>query len=300
MKRAGSIIRVPELLRWQLAVNGLATTLRLSRQKPLGVVSAGVILVVVVAAVLADQVAPFTYSQIDVPSRLQAPSVHHLFGTDDLGRDVFSRVVYGARISLVVGIAAVALGVVHGGVWGLLSAYVGGKVDMVIQRVMDAILSVPLLVMGLVVVATLGASLVNVILAVAFVLTPRASRLVRGSVLSIKEEAYIESARALGCSSWRIVLVHILPNVTAPIIVLASVSLGAAITLEASLSFLGMGVPPPFPTWGGMLGGEGRVRMIEAPWLAIWPGVAITLTVLAFNLLGDATRDVLDPRLRGT
>lgn len=300
MKRAGSIIRVPELLRWQLAVNGLATTLRLSRQKPLGVVSAGVILVVVVAAVLADQVAPFTYSQIDVPSRLQAPSVHHLFGTDDLGRDVFSRVVYGARISLVVGIAAVALGVVHGGVWGLLSAYVGGKVDMVIQRVMDAILSVPLLVMGLVVVATLGASLVNVILAVAFVLTPRASRLVRGSVLSIKEEAYIESARALGCSSWRIVLVHILPNVTAPIIVLASVSLGAAITLEASLSFLGMGVPPPFPTWGGMLGGEGRVRMIEAPWLAIWPGVAITLTVLAFNLLGDAARDVLDPRLRGT
>ena len=258
-------------------------------------VSAGVILVVVVAAVLADQVAPFTYSQIDVPSRLQAPSVHHLFGTDDLGRDVFSRVVYGARISLVVGIAAVALGVVHGGVWGLLSAYVGGKVDMVIQRVMDAILSVPLLVMGLVVVATLGASLVNVILAVAFVLTPRASRLVRGSVLSIKEEAYIESARALGCSSWRIVLVHILPNVTAPIIVLASVSLGAAITLEASLSFLGMGVPPPFPTWGGMLGGEGRVRMIEAPWLAIWPGVAITLTVLAFNLLGDAARDVLDP-----
>ena len=300
MKRAGSIIRVPELLRWQLAVNGLATTLRLSRQKPLGVVSAGVILVVVVAAVLADQVAPFTYSQIDVPSRLQAPSVHHLFGTDDLGRDVFSRVVYGARISLVVGIAAVALGVVHGGVWGLLSAYVGGKVDMVIQRVMDAILSVPLLVMGLVVVATLGASLVNVILAVAFVLTPRASRLVRGSVLSIKEEAYIESARALGCSSWRIVLVHILPNVTAPIIVLASVSLGAAITLEASLSFLGMGAPPPFPTWGGMLGGEGRVRMIEAPWLAIWPGVAITLTVLAFNLLGDAARDVLDPRLRGT
>ena len=296
MKQSGSIIRIPELLRWQWAVNGL----RLSRQKPLGAISAVVILVVVVAAVLADQVAPFTYSQIDVPSRLQAPSVHHLFGTDDLGRDVFSRVVYGARISLIVGIAAVALGVVHGGAWGLLSAYVGGKVDMVIQRVTDAVLSVPLLVMGLVVVATLGASLINVILAVAFVLTPRASRLVRGSVLSIKEEAYIDSARALGCSSWRIVFVHILPNVTAPIIVLASVSLGAAITLEASLSFLGMGVPPPFPTWGGMLGGEGRVRMIEAPWLAIWPGVSITLTVLAFNLLGDAARDVLDPRLRGT
>lgn len=285
---------------WHLAVKGLRVAGRLGKQKPLGTVSAGVILIVIVMAVLAEEVAPFAYSQVDVPSRLQAPNFHHIFGTDDLGRDVFSRIVYGARVSLIVGIAAVALGVIHGGFWGLVSAYVGGTVDTIIQRVMDAVLAVPLLVMGLVVVATLGASLINVILAVAFVLTPRTCRLVRGSVLSTKEEAYIEAARALGCSSWRIIMVHILPNVTAPIIVLASISLGAAITLEASLSFLGMGVPPPFPTWGGMLGGEGRVRMIEAPWLAIWPGAAITLTVLAFNLLGDAVRDVLDPRLRGT
>ncbi|MBI2166300.1 MAG: ABC transporter permease [Chloroflexi bacterium] len=276
----------------------LRAIVRFCRQKPLGAISGLIIVAVVLAAGLADWVAPSHYRTQDIPARLQGPSPQHFFGTDDLGRDIFSRVIYGSRISLLVGLVAVALGVVHGSIWGFLSGYLGGKLDMTVQRLMDAILAVPLLVMALVVVATLGASLFNVILALAFILTPRANRLLRGSVLSARENIYVEAARAVGCSSWRIALRHILPNVTAPIIVLATISLGSAIITEASLSFLGMGVPPPFPTWGGMLSGEGRSYMIYAPWIAIFPGLAITITVLAFNLLGDALRDVLDPRLR--
>ena len=270
------------------------------RQKPLGAISAGIIVVVVLMAGFADSVAPYHYAAIDVPSSLQGPSPQHLLGTDDLGRDLLSRILYGARISLFVGIAAVALGVGHGSLWGLLSGYTGGKVDAVIQRIMDAIMAVPLLVMAMVIVATLGASIFNVIFAISFILTPRANRLVRGSVLAAKENVYVEAAQAVGCGSLRIIFRHILPNVTAPIIILATISLGSAIITEASLSFLGMGVPPPTPTWGGMLSSEGRFYMTLAPWIGIWPGLAITLAVLAFNLFGDAVRDVLDPRLRGT
>lgn len=271
---------------------------RLAKKKPLGAVSLGVILLVIFAAVFADIVAPYQFFEQSVDDRLQGSSVRHLLGTDSLGRDIFTRIIYGARISLFVGIMATLFGVAHGSFWGLVSGYFGGKFDLYVQRVMDIILAIPTLIMALVIVATFGASLWNVIGAIAFTITPRANRLMRGTVISTKENQYIDAARAIGANNRRIMGLHILPNVLAPIFVLVSLDLGSVIIQEASLSFLGLGVPPPTPTWGGMLSGEGRFYMIRAPWIAVWPGVAITMTVMAFNLLGDALRDILDPRLK--
>lgn len=271
-----------------------------SKRKPLGAAGAVVILAVAFAAITVDLIAPFGFSEINPIDRLQGPSWKHLFGTDDVGRDTFSRVLHGTRVSLLVGVASVAAGILHGALWGLASGYIGGKFDMVVQRIMDAIMSVPLLLMAMVVVTVLGSGLQNVILALGFVLTPIASRVVRADVYSAKELMYVEAARAIGSSGWRIAFRHILPNVTSPIIVLVTINLGFAIIAEASLSFLGLGPPPPTPTWGNMLSGAGRQYMIQAPWIALFPGLAITATVLAFNLLGDALRDVLDPRLRAS
>ena len=276
-----------------------ASVLRFARRNPLGAVAACVILVLVLTAVLAPLVAPYNPLLPNPIDRLQAPSAAHLFGTDDIGRDVFSRVIYGGRVSLEVGVLTVLLGTVLGAAIGLISGFWSGRADIVVQRVLDSIQSIPGLLLALVVAAVIGAGTINTIFPIAVILIPINARVVRSSVLSVREHQYIEAARLLGCTNGRIMLRHILPNVVAPILILSSIYIGNAIIVEASLSFLGLGTSPPTPSWGNMLSGQGRTYMEQAPWLAIFPGLAITVTVLSFNLLGDALRDTWDPRLRG-
>jgi peptide/nickel transport system permease protein len=272
--------------------------LRVAQRKPLGTIAAVLLVVVTALAVMAPRVTPSRYDHQDFGASLESPNRTHVMGTDELGRDTFSRIIYGARVSLGVGVSAVALGLVLGITTGLLCGYAGGLIDLTLQRIMDAMLSMPLLLTAMVVVTVLGASVRSVIFALGITVIPTVNRVVRGSVLSVKASLYVDAARALGCPSLRIVVRHILPNILAPVIVAASVTMGFAIITEASLSFLGMGVPPPFPTWGGMLSGSGVSKFEQQPWLAIFPGLAISLVVLAFNLLGDTLRDILDPRLR--
>ena len=268
-------------------------------KKPLGLVSAFVIGVLVASALAAPYVAPFDPIAISIET-FQAPNSTYFFGTDDLGRDMFSRILHGSRISLYVGFLAVCLGSLGGALIGLISGFAGGWIDMVIQRVVDAVLAFPGIVLAMSLVAVLGTSTTNALLAIAIVIIPFQSRVVRGAVLSVKQNVYVEAAEAVGASPQRIMFRHVLPNVVAPILILISASLGNAILIEAGLSFLGLSTQPPEPSWGLMLSGTGRRYMEEAPWLAIFPGLAIAITVLAFNLLGDVIRDVLDPRLRGT
>ena len=275
----------------------------LARRKPLGALSAVILCGVVGVAILAGVIAPcdpyqFNLDHRGLPVRLQAPNATFLLGTDALGRDVLSRLVYGARVSLLVGFASVLVGTLLGTVLGLASGYCEGRVDSVLQRGVDTVMAVPGIVLALAVMSVLGQSLVNVIVVISIVIAPGTSRVVRGAVLAVKQNTFVDAAHAVGAAPWRIVLCHILPNVFAPILVIATVWLGNAIVIEAALSFLGLGTPPPTPTWGGMLGGEGRRNLETAPYLAIFPGLAISTVVLAFNMLGDALRDLLDPRLR--
>ena len=268
-------------------------------KKPVGLASALVIGALVAAALLAPYVAPFDPIAISIET-FQAPNTTYFFGTDDLGRDMFSRILHGSRISLYVGFLAVCLGSLGGALVGLVSGFAGGWIDMVIQRIVDAVLAFPGIVLAMSLVAVLGTSTTNALLAIAIVIIPFQSRVVRGAVLSVKQNVYIEAAQTIGATPQRIMFRHVLPNVVAPILILISASLGNAILIEAGLSFLGLSTQPPEPSWGLMLSGTGRRYMEEAPWLAIFPGLAIAITVLAFNLLGDVIRDVLDPRLRGT
>jgi peptide/nickel transport system permease protein len=272
---------------------------RFARRNPLGAVGAMVILLLVVSAVFAPLVAPYNPYLPDPIHRLEPPSAQHLFGTDDIGRDVFSRVIYGGRVSLKVGLLTVLLGTIVGATVGLVSAYWSGWADIVVQRLLDSLQSIPGLLLALVVASVIGAGTVNTIFPIALILIPINARVVRSAVLSVREHQYIEAAHVLGCTHGRIMLRHILPNVAAPILILASIYIGNAIIVEASLSFLGLGTAPPTPSWGNMLSGQGRAYMEQAPWLALFPGLAITVTVLSFNLLGDALRDSWDPRLRG-
>jgi peptide/nickel transport system permease protein len=237
----------------------------------------------------------FTHPEI----RLAPPSWPHPFGTDDIGRDVFSRIIYGARISLWVGLLAVGIGTVAGTIIGLLCGYWEGRLDLALQRFMDALMAIPGLILAMAIVSVLTPNTTNAMLAIAVVIIPGNSRIVRGAVLSAKQNQYVEAARALGCGHLRMIVTHILPNVTAPILIIASIWLGNAIFIEASLSFLGLGTQPPTPSWGLMLSSTGRAFMEQAPWLAIFPGLAISLAVLGFNLFGDTLRDVWDPKLRG-
>jgi peptide/nickel transport system permease protein len=268
------------------------------RRKPLGAVSAAVLVTLVLAAVFADVLAPFDPLETRPEIRLQAPSRAHPFGTDDIGRDVLSRVIYGARISLWVGLLAVGIGTFAGMIIGLLCGYCEGRLDLILQRVMDAIQAIPGLVLALAIVSVLKPSTTNAMIAIAIVIIPGNSRIVRGAVLSTKQNRYVEAAQAIGCRHPRIILSHILPNVTAPILVIASIWLGNAILIEATLSFLGLGTQPPTASWGLMLSSTGRAFMEQAPWLAIFPGLAISLAVLGFNLFGDTLRDAWDPKLR--
>jgi peptide/nickel transport system permease protein len=268
------------------------------RRKPLGLASAGLLVLLVLTAIFADVIAPFDPNETHPEIRLSAPSRAHLFGTDDIGRDVLSRVIYGARISLWVGLLAVGIGTAAGMVIGLVCGFWEGRIDMVLQRVMDAIQAIPGLVLALAIVAVLKPSTTNAMLAIAVVIIPGNSRIVRGAVMSAKQNRYVEAAQALGCRQLHVLLSHILPNVTAPILIIASIWLGNAILIEASLSFLGVGTQPPDPSWGLMLSSTGRAFMEQAPWLAVFPGLAISLAVFGFNLFGDTLRDAWDPKLR--
>ena len=248
------------------------------KRKPLGMASAALIALLVFTAIFANVLAPF--------------------GTDDIGRDVLSRVLYGSRISLWVGLLAVGIGTFAGMIIGLVSGYWEGWLDLGLQRVMDALMAIPGLILALAIVSVLTPSTTNAMLAIAVVIIPGNSRIVRGAVLSAKQNPYVEAAQALGCRHLHIIASHILPNVTAPILIIASIWLGNAILIEASLSFLGLGTQPPTPSWGLMLSSTGRAFMEQAPWLAIFPGLAISLAVLGFNLFGDTLRDAWDPKLR--
>jgi peptide/nickel transport system permease protein len=251
-------------------------------------------------AVGADMFAPYGYDDADMFARLKPSSVSHWLGTDNLGRDLLSRVIYGARVSMLVGFGGVVFGLVGATLVGLVSGYFGGRLDMALQRIVDAFMCFPLLLVALTIMALLGPGLGNVIATLGLVLAVRDSRVIRGAVLTVKQHPYVEAARALGVGHPGMIWRHVLPNIIAPIIILATVNLGAVILIEAALSFLGFGVPPPRPSWGGMLSGAGLMHMLRAPWLALWPGVALSVTVFGANMLGDALRDVLDPRLRGS
>jgi peptide/nickel transport system permease protein len=272
---------------------------RFCRRKPLGALGGLIVLALVVMAALAPWIAHYTFDETLRGARLKAPSAQFWMGTDNLGRDMWSRVVYGARVSVTVGFGAVLLANGLGAFIGVTSGYFGGKYDICVQRVVDAWQSFPFLVVILSIMAVLGPGLLNIVLALGVIGAANASRVIRGTTISIAENVYVESARAIGCGHLRIMIRHILPNVAGTIIVLATIGLGAFILAESALSFLGFGVPPPYPSWGGMLSGAGRSFFYQAPWMAIYPGLAISLTVFGFNMLGDALRDVLDPRLRG-
>ena len=266
------------------------------RRTRLALVGLFLVLLVVACAILAPVISPYDPTRQRLIEALQGPSAAHPFGTDENGRDVLSRVLYGARVSLLAGIFSVAIALVCGVVSGLVSGYFSGRVDNVIMRFMDALLAFPTLVLALAITATLGPGLRNAMIAIGVIYTPIFARLTRGQVLSIREREFIEAARTIGAGNSRIMLRHVLPNVTAPIIVQASLSVAFAILAEATLSFLGLGVQPPEPSWGSMVS-RGKDYLDQAPWLSFAPGGAIFLAVMGFNFLGDAVRDALDPRL---
>ncbi|HTO13205.1 MAG TPA: ABC transporter permease [Candidatus Binatia bacterium] len=272
---------------------------RFIRKKPLGAAGGALMLIMLATALLADVLETHDPIATNAGATLARPSEDHLLGTDHLGRDIYSRIVHGARVSLIVGIGSTLLGSVLGGIIGLLSGYAGGKTDLVAQRLLDILQGLPLLVLALVMSASLGPSIQNVIIAISIPIVPRASRVIRASVLSIREMQYIEAARALGLRHLRIAFRHVLPNTVGPFIVLVTAQLGSAILTEAALSFLGLGVPEPYPSWGRMLSVSAAEYAQKAPHLVLFPGIAISLAVFGSNLFGDALRDTLDPRLRG-
>jgi peptide/nickel transport system permease protein len=276
-----------------------ATVLRFARKKPLGAAGGVLMLIMLLTAVFADVLATHDPIATDAAHTLATPGADHWLGSDHLGRDIYSRIVHGARVSLIVGALSTLLGSVLGGLIGLLSAYFGGKTDLISQRLLDILQGLPLLVLALVMSAALGPALHNVVIAISIPIIPRAARVIRSSVLSIREMQYIEAARGLGVGHLRIAFRHILPNTMGPFIVLTTAQLGSAILVEATLSFLGLGVPEPYPSWGRMLSVSAAEYAQKAPHLVLFPGIAISLAVFGSNLLGDALRDTLDPRLRG-
>ena len=286
--------------RWRrIATNATTKSCALISRKPIGSAGAFIFLVMIILAIFSAQLATHAPNKQSASNRLLAPSTAHWMGTDEAGRDVWSRVVYGARVSLYVGLVSVVLATVAGTALGMTSGFIGGRTDIIVQRIVEMFLAFPTLILALVIMAILGPSVNNLIFAVVMALTPRFSRVVRGCTLATKEEPYIDAARAIGAKPVRILSLHLLPNILAPIIVLASTNLGIIIFIEASLSFLGFGTPPPTPSWGRMLSGTASGYFQIAWWLAFFPGLVLSLTILGVNLLGDALRDIWDPRLRG-
>jgi len=272
----------------------------LARHYPLGTFGLGVLLLVVLLAVFAPLLAPHDPYESISGARLLPPSWTHPMGTDNLGRDLLSRIIFGARISLIVGIGGAVAGIAGGLLIGMTSGYLGGRIDNVLQRIVDSMMAFPGLILALALVATLGPSLKNVLIAISVGAIPGTSRVIRGAVLAVKEEDYVFAARSLGASGSHIAIRHILPNIVAPVLILASVAFGTSIIAEASLSFLGLGAQPPSPSWGMMLSGPSRRFMTDSPWMAVFPGLAISLVIFGINVFGDMLRDILDPRLRGS
>jgi peptide/nickel transport system permease protein len=289
---------------------------RFARRKPLGGIGLVIMAALLACAMFAPLLAPHSYEKQSIKDRLQGPSVTHPLGTDDRGRDVFSRIVYGARVSVFVGFGVIATSMLLAAAIGTVSGYYGGRIDMALQRLVDIFLAVPFLILALTLTSVMPRadevrrfgpltldpavqSALYIVLVLGISFSFGAGRVIRSAVIGIKSQPYMESARALGASDTRVLLCYVLPNVAPTILVLATVQLGAAVLAESSLQFLGFGIPPPLPSWGGMLSGPARAYITKAPLLSVWPGLAIAMTVFGFNMLGDALRDVLDPRLRG-
>ncbi|MFH0300197.1 ABC transporter permease [Bradyrhizobium sp. 31Argb] len=273
---------------------------RLFREKPFGAAAGIIFLLFVFAGLFADVLAPYGFNEINPIQRLKPPSWAHLFGTDNLGRDLFSRCLYGARLSVIIGFSAAFLATVISVLIGALTGYLGGRFDMITQRFVDAYMSFPELVILIAVVSVVGPGMPQIIGVLSLAFGIAGSRIIRGAVVSVREHMYVHASQSIGASTSRILWRHILPNIMPPIIVLFTTRVGAVILVESGLSFLGLGVPPPAPTWGGLLSGSGRTYMFQGPWLALAPGLCLTIVVYATNVFGDALRDLLDPRMRGS
>ena len=272
---------------------------RLVKEKPLGTVGAVITVVLLFVAIFPGLIAPYGYNEAWVGEFLERPGANVWFGADTLGRDIFSRVVYGARISVIVGLSVAGIATVISLIIGMTTAYIGGNVDFITQRIVDIAMTIPQLVIMIVFISIVGTGMLQVILVIGFLWGLVGSRHVRSAVISIKENMYLDAARTSGCTTTRILIKHILPNIMAPTIILFTTRVPNAILIESSLSFLGFGIPPPAPSWGGMISGAGSAYMIRAPWMIIFPGIALALVVYGVNIFGDALRDLLDPRLVG-
>jgi len=272
---------------------------RLIREKPLGTIGGVIVVLLLLTGILANFLAPYGMNEIHPKDFLSAPSAKYWLGTDNLGRDMLSRIIFGARISVIVGLVATTFSIIVSTFIGILCGFLGRKFDIVVQRLVDAWMCFPGIIILIVAVSLIGPGMWQIILVLGLQYGIAGSRIVRSSVIGIKSNVYVQAAEATGCSTIRMLTRHILPNIMAPIIILFSVRVPAIILAEASLSFLGFGIPPPEPSWGGMLSGAGRSYMFLAPWMAIWPGLALSIVVYGVNMLGDAVRDLLDPRLRG-
>ncbi len=273
---------------------------RLFREKPLGAAGAVVFILFLFCGIFADVLAPYGMNQISPLNRLKPPSWAFPFGTDNLGRDMLSRCLYGAQLSVIIGFCAAGIATAISVFLGIVSGYLGGKFDLVLQRFVDAWMSFPDLIILIVVVSVVGPGMPQIIVTLGLLLGIAGSRIIRGAVVSVRENMYVHAAQSTGASTFRILWRHILPNVMAPVIVLFTTRVGTVILAESGLSFLGLGVPPPAPTWGGLLSGSGRTFMLQGPWLALAPGLCLTVVVYATNMFGDALRDLLDPRMRGS
>jgi peptide/nickel transport system permease protein len=273
---------------------------RLFRDKPLGAAGGVIFVLFLFCGIFADWLAPYGMNQINPINRLKPPSLEFLFGTDNLGRDMLSRCLYGAQLSVIIGLSAATLATAISVLIGIVTGYLGGKVDLVTQRFVDAWMSFPDLIILIVVVSVVGPGMPQIIVTLGMLLGIAGSRIIRSAVVSVRENMYVHAAQSTGASTARILWRHILPNVLPPVIVLFTTRVGTVILAESGLSFLGLGVPPPAPTWGGMLSGAGRTFMFQGPWLALAPGLCLTVVVYATNMFGDALRDLLDPRMRGS
>jgi peptide/nickel transport system permease protein len=295
------ITEVPETVRRKASLPRRVRTAlwRFARRSPLSAFWGIVAVAIIGVAIAAPLIAPYAPLKSDFRHMTNAPSALHWFGTDQIGRDTLTRVIYGSRASLTVAFGAVLLGTTFGAVWGLASGFLGGRFDLFSQRIIEFLQSFPDLILAMAISMALGAGTTTVIIAIAITRIPFGGRIIRSVVLSLKEMSYVEAARGLGASNLRLMARHILPQCIAPYLILATTHLGVAIIIEASLGFLGVGIPPPMPTWGNMLADALNSGLVPPWWLVLFPGAAITLTVLAFNLLGDGVRDALDPRLRG-
>ena len=277
----------------------VGSLIRLVKERPLGTVGLVITLVLLFIAIFCDFLAPYGMNECWVGDFLAPPSARFWFGTDNVGRDILSRVIFGARVSVIVGLGGATLATTISVIIGVVSGYIGGKFDLTVQRFVDAWMCIPGLIFMMIVMAIIGGSMWTLILVMGLSHGVTSSRLIRGAVIGIKENVYVEAAEAIGCSTPRLILRHIMPNIMASTLILFSHRVPSVILGEASLSFLGFGIPPPFPSWGGMLSGMGRSYMFQAPWMVIWPGLALAIVVYGVNMFGDAVRDILDPRLRG-